>query len=169
LRTCSTTSGWRDMIACCGPSVRCTNSRSIINTVCWASCFSFYSRNYIFCAVRKNRWPTREHGALSLVRLDFYIMIILCASWLTDWCYLPLFPLAFFCLFFVLLKLFYRASKSSDSGEDARDYIRAEQSGRDRGECWQYYSKCPKSIFNQQDNNLYMWMYINVVKLWAKI
>nr|CAH0098063.1 unnamed protein product [Daphnia galeata] len=55
-----------------------------------------------------------------------------------------------------LLQFLFTASKSSDSGEEARDYIRAEQSGRDRGECWQYYSKCPKSIFNQQDNNLYM-------------
>ncbi|EFX85029.1 hypothetical protein DAPPUDRAFT_238388 [Daphnia pulex] len=56
-----------------------------------------------------------------------------------------------------LLQFLFTVSKSSDSSEEARDYVRAEQSGRDRGECWQYYSKCPKSIFNQQhDNNLYM-------------
>ena len=73
MRTCSTTSGWRDMIACCGPSVRCTNSRSIINTVCWASCFSFYSRNYIFCAVPKN---TRQ---IRFLYYDYTMRI------LTDW------------------------------------------------------------------------------------
>ncbi|KAI9562147.1 hypothetical protein GHT06_013112 [Daphnia sinensis] len=55
-----------------------------------------------------------------------------------------------------LLQFLFTASKSADASEEGRDYIRAEQAGRDRGECWQYYSKCPRSLFSQQDNNLYM-------------
>jgi hypothetical protein len=72
------------------------------------------------------------------------------------------FSFFFFSFFFVWN--YFRVSKSSDSSEEARDYVRAEQSGRDRGECWQYYSKCPKSIFNQQhDNNLYMWSVVTQI------
>lgn len=59
--------------------------------------------------------------------------------------------------YFGIFCTLFRASKSADASEEGRDYIRAEQSGRDRGECWQYYSKCPRSLFSQQDNNnLYM-------------
>ena len=72
-RTCSTTSEWKVMIVCCGPSARCTNSRSIITTVCWASCFSFYSRNYCSC---KNRWSKE----LSRDQIRIYTLYIL-----TDW------------------------------------------------------------------------------------
>ena len=50
----------------------------------------------------------------------------------------------------------YRASLSPYS-KRLSDYVAAEISGKEDGECWRYYKDCPKSLFGINDgvNNKY--------------
>jgi len=65
-------------------------------------------------------------------------------------------PLMGYGLLGEMLELFLTASLSPYS-KRLSDYVAAEISGKDDGECWRYYKECPKSLFGINDgiNNKY--------------
>eukprot|EP00095_Tigriopus_kingsejongensis_P007640 maker-scaffold1040_size68023-snap-gene-0.18 protein:Tk07640 transcript:maker-scaffold1040_size68023-snap-gene-0.18-mRNA-1 annotation:"hypothetical protein KGM_09117" len=55
-------------------------------------------------------------------------------------------PLLGYGLFGEVIELVLTATKSPYS-KQLSEYIEAERTGQDDGECWPYYKDCPKSLF----------------------
>ncbi|XP_011298641.1 uncharacterized protein [Fopius arisanus] len=60
-------------------------------------------------------------------------------------------PLNNFGLIGEMLKLFFTASKSPFANL-LKEYVEAENRGKQHGECWPYFKKCPKSLFLPSEN-----------------
>ncbi|XP_015120604.1 uncharacterized protein LOC107043572 [Diachasma alloeum] len=60
-------------------------------------------------------------------------------------------PLNNFGLIGEMLRLFFTASKSPFANL-LKEYVEAENRGKQHGECWPYFKNCPKSLFLPSDN-----------------